>query len=147
MFLFLSVIVIITVVSLKTKNQRCISQSRQGVPHQSDKSNSSILAYLNVIIISCTKHLHNLLCIHFDAFWCIPTHSDHLDLKAVFSKNIMIWNISKNILRIIQDGFLFNSNGQKLMNYFCHFDKLDRLCMLKPFIWFNFLLDKQDLSF
>ena len=63
--------------------------SVQGLPHQSDKSNSSILAYLDVIktsslIISCTKHLHNSFCIHFDAFWYILLHSDHLEQNVLF---------------------------------------------------------------
>ena len=61
----------------------------QGLPSQRATSNSSILAYLNVIktislIISCTKHLHNSFCIHFDAFWCILMHSYYLEQNMLF---------------------------------------------------------------
>ena len=61
----------------------------QGPQTQSVKCNSSILAYLNVIkttflIFSCRKHLHNSFCIHFDAFWCILMHSEHLQKNGQF---------------------------------------------------------------
>ena len=52
----------------------------QGFSHRSDKSNLSILAYLNVFktsswIISCTKHLLNSFCMHFDAFWALRANT------------------------------------------------------------------------
>ena len=66
----------------------------QGLPSQRATSNSSILAYLNVIktislIISCTKHLHNSFCIHFDALWCILRHSEHLQKNWLISTQKM----------------------------------------------------------
>ena len=83
----------------------------QGLPHRSDKSNSSILATLNVIkttslVILCTKHLHNSFCIHFDAFRCILMHSEHLEF--FFVKNYLFFlsalpgciNMCQNVCRM-----------------------------------------------
>ena len=71
----------------------------QGLPSQRDTSNSSILADLNVIkttslIFSCTKHLHNSFCMHFDAFGCVLMHSEHLEkILAIFDQKIEIFQI------------------------------------------------------
>ena len=61
----------------------------QGVPPQRGKCILLILAPVNVItttflMISCTKHLHNSFCIHFDAFWCILMHSEHFEKIGQF---------------------------------------------------------------
>ena len=93
----------------------CIADrySLQGLPSQRATSNSSILACLNVIkttslIISCTKHLHNSFCIHFDAFWCILMHSEHLQ------KEMVNFNQKKN------EFFQITISCTKLKNYsFC----------------------------
>ena len=45
------------------------------------------------MIISCTKHLHNSFCIHFDAFWCILMHFEHVEKKLSFSTKKK-WNFS-----------------------------------------------------
>ena len=41
------------------------------------------------LIILCTKHLHNSFCIHFDAFWCILMHSEHLQKNGQFQPKKM----------------------------------------------------------
>ena len=80
---------------LKIGSTMCL----QGLPSQRDTSNSSILAYLNVIkttslIFSCTKHLHNSFCMHFDALWCVLMHSKHLEkILVIFAQKIEIFQI------------------------------------------------------
>ena len=101
-------------------------QRIHGPQTQSVKSNSSILAYLNVIkttflIFSCTKHLHNSFCIHFDAFWCILMHSEHLEKNwSISTKKNGFFQIKISYTKLKNNSFCIHFNA-----FWCiqmHFD-------------------------
>ena len=61
------------------------------------------------MIISCTKHLHNSFCIHFDAFWCILMHSEHLEKNWSFSTKKMEFfklKFHAQYIRIIHSAYI-----------------------------------------
>ena len=104
----------------------CIYYNIQGPQTQSVKSNSSILAYLNVIkttflIFSCTKHLHNSFCIHFDALWCILMHSEHLEKNwSISTKKMDFFQIKISYTKLKNNSFCIHFNA-----FWCiqmHFD-------------------------
>ena len=117
---------------------------------------SSILAYFYKIktpwlIISCIKHLHISFCTHFGAFWCILTHSEHLEQNVenfnLKNSNFFGWKwpifflsaqnasicirMHQNVCRmkcanvlctkISKNGFILHFKGLKSAKYFLHF--------------------------
>ena len=112
----------------------------QGLPSQRATSNSSILACLNVIkttslIISCTKHLHNSFCLHFDALWCILMHSEHLRKKLTIfwpkKCNFSNWNFMHKtlILFILHTFWCISMHSDAYWCILSTWNKISYFCM------------------
>ena len=65
------------------------------------------------MIISCTKPLHNSFCIHFDVFWCILMHFEHLEINVLFlapkAPILAILMYQKHFMIILCTKYFYNS--------------------------------------
>ena len=76
--------------------------------------------------ISCIKHLHSSFCTHFDAFWRIFSHSEHLEQNVenpiFLSKMTKFFSMCSECINMQQNVFRMNSANV--------------LCMKLPKKWF-----------
>ena len=70
------------------------------------------------MIILCTKPLHNSLCIHFDAFWCILMHLEHSDVNVLFLASNSPFLAHFDIQKHFYDKFVYKNFLQFILHTF-----------------------------